>query len=189
MLEEFYHKVETSKIVWINQPEPKGFGDAVAHAEPFIGNEPFIVHAGDTIIFSKNYLQKLITAFTREETGATLLAREVENPKIYGVIEPAKQENNIIHVKRIIEKPEKPPTNLAVVPVYIFDPIIFKALKLTKPSPKREIELTNAIQKLIDWGLKVTAVKLNKSEERIDIGTPETYWQALKITYKLTQTT
>ena len=78
-----------------------------------------------------------------------------------------------------------PPSNLAVLPIYIFDPIILKALKIIKPGPRGELELTDGIQKLIDWGFKVIAIKLDKDEERIDIGTPETYWEALKISYKL----
>ncbi|MCD6563880.1 MAG: hypothetical protein J7K23_08225 [Thermoproteales archaeon] len=186
MLEEFYNKIKLSRIVWINQPEPKGFGDAVRLAEPFIGNESFIVHAGDTIIFSQDrkYFKQLIDVFEDNSLGAVFLVKEVENPRIYGVVEPSRIEDNMVSVKRIVEKPETPPSNLAVLPIYIFDPIILKALKIIEPGPRGEIELTDGIQKIIDWGFKVMAIKLDKDEERIDIGTPETYWEALKISYR-----
>ena len=188
-LKEFYDKVKSSRIIWINQPEPRGFGDAVRLAEPFIGNEPFIVHAGDTVIFSKDkkYFRQLIETFKSNSIGAAFLVERVENPKMYGVIKPLNTKENIITVKEIVEKPEKPPSNLAVLPFYIFDPIVIRALKVIKPGARGEIELTDGIQKIIDWGFKVLAIRLNDDEKRIDIGTPENYWKALEISYKLSK--
>jgi len=181
LLEKFYKKISSSRIVWINQPEPKGFGYAVSLADTFVANEPFIVHAGDTIIFSKknNYIQCLIDKFLEGDVGCAILVKEVENPMIYGVVEV---DENLM-VKKIVEKPRKPPSNLAVVPVYVFDPIILKALKVTRTGVRGEIELTDAIQKIIDWGFKVYAVKLPEEDFWLDIGTPEKYWEALKISY------
>jgi UTP--glucose-1-phosphate uridylyltransferase len=68
--------------------------------------------------------------------------------------------------------------------MYVFHPVIFKALEVTKPGKNGEIQLTNAIQKLIDWGLKVYAVKLDHSYTRLDIGSPEIYWEALQLSYQ-----
>ena len=181
MLEEFYARIRSSRIVWVNQPEPKGFGDAVACAEPFVGGEPFAVHAGDTHILSPDYWERLVETFERRNLGACFLVKEVENPKIYGVVVPGGEEGGVVSVKGVVEKPEKPPSNLAVMPVYIFDPVLLKALKVVKPGPRGEIELTDAIQKIIEWGFEVKAVKLREGEERLDIGTPETYWEALRI--------
>jgi dTDP-glucose pyrophosphorylase len=87
-------------------------------------------------------------------------------------------------VKSVVEKPENPKTNLAIMAMYVFQPIIFKALEATEPGKNGEIQLTDAIQKLIDWGLKVYAVKLNNGYEHLDIGSPERYWQALELSYR-----
>ncbi len=66
-LEDFYEKLESSTIMWVNQPEPKGFGNAVLMAQPFVQNESCLVHAGDSCIISKNmdYIKKLLEAFER----------------------------------------------------------------------------------------------------------------------------
>lgn len=93
---------------------------------------------------------------------ATFIVDEVEDPRAY-------------EVRRGVEKPERPSTNLAIVAVYVFNPIIFKALGKTPPDKAGEIQLTEAIQLLINWGFKVQAVKLKPEEVRVDIGNPETY--------------
>lgn len=184
-LKNFYRRVNNSTILFINQPEPKGFGDAVLRAKCFI-NEAFLVHAGDTYIFSPgyNHIQRLIENHNRLRADATILVKEVENPKIYGVIEGKNVENNIYSVKKAIEKPEKPPTNLAIMPVYVFNPQIFKALEATPPGKDGELQLTDGIQKMIDWGLKVYALKLLPEEMRLDIGNPETCMEAFNLSYQ-----
>jgi UTP--glucose-1-phosphate uridylyltransferase len=185
-LEGFYEKLESSTIMWVNQPEPKGFGNAVMMAQPFVQNESCIVHAGDSAIISKNmdYLKKLVAAFEKFNADATFLVLEIENPKQYGIVEGEEVEPGIIKVKKVVEKPEKPATNLAIMAMYVFHPIIFKALEATKPGNNGEIQLTDAIQKLIDWKLKVYAVKLDKGYSHLDIGSPERYWEALELSYK-----
>lgn len=181
----FYEKLEKSTILWINQPEPKGLGDAVLKAQPFIQNQSCLVHAGDSCIISKNkdYLKKLLEAFKHFESDASFLVLEVENPTQYGIIEGEEIAQGIIKVKSMIEKPQKPKTNLAIMAMYVFHPIIFKALEQTQPGKNGEIQLTDAIQKLIDWGLKVHAVKLDNNYAHLDIGSPDRYWQALNLSY------
>jgi len=185
-LEDFYGKLESSTIMWVNQPEPKGFGNAVLMAQPFVQNESCLVHAGDSCIISKDmdYLKKLIEAFERFDADAVFLVLEIENPKQYGIVEGDEIEKGIIKVKSVVEKPENPKTNWAIMAMYIFHPIIFKALEATKPGKNGEIQLTDAIQKLVDWGLKVYAVKLEKGYAHLDIGSPERYWEALELSYK-----
>lgn len=184
-LEQFYRKIEDSMIVWINQPEPKGFGHAVLMAKAFISNESFIVHAGDTYIISKNNnpIKRLIEAHEKKRAEVTLLLKEVENPKHYGVAEIQEQNGEAFNVRKVIEKPEKPPTNLAIMPIYIFNPSIMTILEKTQPSLYGEIQLTDGIQKTIDEGLKVQAIKLKEDEIRLDVGTPETYWEALFLSH------
>ena len=185
-LEQFYHKLDTSIIMWVNQPEPKGFGNAVLMAQPFIQNESCLVHAGDSAIISKDmdYLKKLLNTFEHFKADAAFLVLEIKNPKQYGIVEGEEVESGIIKVKRVVEKPEKPATNLAIMAMYVFSPIIFKALETTKPGRNGEIQLTDAIQKLIDWELKVYAVKLDNGYSHMDIGSPERYWEALELSYK-----
>lgn len=185
-LEEFYEKLNTSTSMWVNQPEAKGFGNAVLMARPFVQNESCLVHAGDSCIISKNmdYIKKLLEAFKKFNADAAFLVLEIENPKQYGIVEGVEVEPGIIKVKAVVEKPEKPKTNLAIMAMYVFHPVIFKALEATRPGKNGEIQLTDAIQKLVDWGLKVYAVKLDKSYSHLDIGSPERYWEALELSYQ-----
>lgn len=187
-LKRFYRKIEDSTIVWVNQPEPKGFGDAVLKAAAFAGGESVLVHAGDTYIISDNanHLRALMQTHDRLEADATCVLQEVEDLRQYGVAE-VEELGGAYRVKKVIEKPEKPITNLAIMPIYVFDPVIFKALKETAPGVGNEVQLTDGIQKLIDWGLKVYAIKLGPNDIRLDIGTIETYWYALKLSYQHAQ--
>jgi UTP--glucose-1-phosphate uridylyltransferase len=184
-LESFYCKLKTSTLIWMNQPEPKGFGDAVLTAQPFVQKEPFLVHAGDTYIISRKavHLKTLMKIHERLKTDAVFIVQEVANPRQYGVIEAEESEKGIYKVKRAVEKPEKPASNLAIMPIYLFNPIIFEALKKTSPGKAGEIQLTDAIQKLVKWNLTVYAVKLDRNALRLDIGSPETYWEALSASY------
>jgi UTP--glucose-1-phosphate uridylyltransferase len=185
-LEKFYDKLNTSKLMWVNQPEPKGFGNAVLMAQPFVQNESCLVHAGDSCVISCNmdYVKKLLDGFERYNADAAFLVLEIENPKQYGIVEGEEVEQGILRVKSIVEKPDKPKTNLAVMAMYVFQPVIFKALEATKPGKNGEIQLTDAIEKLVEWGLKVIAIKLDKNYEHLDIGSPERYWQALELSRK-----
>ena len=185
-LEDFYEKLGTSTIMWVNQPEPKGFGTAVLLAQPFVQNESCLVHAGDSFIISKNmdYIKKLLQAYERFHADAAFLVLEIENPKQYGIVEGDEIEPGIIKVHSAVEKPEKPKTNWAIMAMYVFHPVIFKALEATKPGKNEEIQLTDAIQKLIDWGLKVYGVKLDNEHVHLDIGSPERYWEALELSHQ-----
>jgi len=185
-LDGFYTKLKTSTIIWVNQPEPKGFGDAVMMAQPFVQNEHCLVHAGDTYIVSENarHLKLLMEVYERFNADATFIVQEVEDPRQYGIIEAKEIEKRFYRVKAAIEKPEKPTTNLAIMPIYIFHPVVFKALEKTTPGKGGEFQLTDAIQKLIEWGLNVYAAQLSSDEVRLDIGSPETYWEALNLSYR-----
>jgi UTP--glucose-1-phosphate uridylyltransferase len=185
-LDGFYTKLKTSTIIWVNQPEPKGFGDAVFMAQPFVQNEHCLVHAGDTYIVSEDarHLRLLMDVYERFNADAAFLVQEIEDPRQYGIIETKEIVKRVYRVKAAVEKPEKPVTNLAIMPIYIFHPVVFKALEKTIPDKGGEVQLTDAIQKLIEWGLNVCAVQLSPDEVRLDIGSPETYWEALNLSYK-----
>jgi len=185
-LEGFYSKLKTSIIMWVNQPEPRGFGDAVLLAQPFVQNEACLVHAGDTYIISEKvaYLKLLMDAYERYNADAAFLVREMKDSRQYGVIEVEEIEKGVHKVLGAVEKPEDPPTNLAIIPIYVFHPVIFKALEKISPGIGGEVQLTDAIQKIIDWDSKVYAIQLNPSEVWLDIGKPETYWKALSYSYQ-----
>lgn len=182
---DFYEMIENSTIVWINQPEPKGFGHAVFMARSFVESEPFIACAGDTFVLTdkSDFLNKMVTIHLKHNADSTLLIHKVTDPRQYGVAVAEKIENYTYKVIEVLEKPEKPPSDMAVIPYYIFSPNVMEVLRKTKPSVNNEIQLTDAIQSLIDAGGEVLAVFLSPDESKIDVGTPETYWEALSISY------
>ncbi len=180
-LDVFYKKVGKSHIAFINQPKPKGFGDAVHQAKMFTGSEAFLVHAGDDLIISKKnqYLQNLINAFEEHGASAVFCAEKVKDPRKYGVIIGDKVAKNLYQVRKVIEKPHTPPSNIAIVAVYAFSSGIHQAIEETPPDANGEVQLTNAIQRLIDQKHSVYAVELSSEEKRLDIGTPQSYLKAL----------
>jgi UTP--glucose-1-phosphate uridylyltransferase len=180
-LDQFYEKICNSNIIFINQPEPLGFGDAVYHAKLFTGKEEFLVHAGDDLIISMNndHLKRLINVFEKYNADAAFCVERVENPEKYGVITGKQIDKNVYKVEKIIEKPSVPPSNIAIVAIYIFKAKIYEVIPKIPPDANNEIQLTDAIQQLMNEKCDVYAVELNQNEKRIDIGTPESYWAAL----------
>jgi UTP--glucose-1-phosphate uridylyltransferase len=189
-LAAFYDKIRKSNIVFINQPEPKGLGDAVYHAKRSTGNDPFLVHAGDDLIISagnsykNSSLLNLVHVFEEKGAAAAFCVEKAKDPTKYGVIIPEKIENKVYRVKGVVEKPAVPPSNLAIVAIYAFTPEIYRAIEETAPDKKGEVQLTNAIQRLIDHGRPVFAVEMDGAEKRIDIGNPASYLAALKVLSK-----
>jgi UTP--glucose-1-phosphate uridylyltransferase len=183
-MENFYRRVRSSNIVFINQPEPLGFGDAVLRAKPFTGGSPFIVHAGDDLIISRNarYFQRLIKAFITHEADAVFCVQRVKDPTKYGVVEGDRIRPGVYRVKHVEEKPRRPRSRLAIVALYAFSERIYHCIEEGRECNDRELELTDAIEGLVKDGGKVYAVQLNSHETRIDIGTPDSYWAALRAT-------
>jgi UTP--glucose-1-phosphate uridylyltransferase len=184
-LNQFFKRVTTSSVEYVYQNHPRGFGDAVLQTAPYI-NQNFIVQAGDTYIVSERnrHLMKLVTTFEKYSSAATLLVQEVKHPEIFGVIEGHKIEEDVYQVTRVTEKPQVPPTNLAITGLYVFTPAIFKTLNMTLKDRRGELQLTDGIQRLIDSELSVTAVKLGDMGVWLDIGNPQTYLEALIQSYK-----
>ena len=150
-MSNFYDKLSSSNISWLNQPMPKGFGHAVLLAKSLVGNEPFLVHAGDTLILSKTrrYIHDLIKAHDCLKSLSTFLICTVKNPERYGVITGRQINKGVMYVESVIEKPARPKSNLAIMPIYVFDPSIFSALERTAPGLNNEIQLTDGISKLL----------------------------------------
>lgn len=185
-LDEFYHKVMDSTIVYVNQYEPLGFGHAVLITKSFIGNSSFIVHAGDDFIISSNnnHLRRLIETYKEKKADAAILVERVKDPRKYGVVDGEFVEHDTIEINNILEKPEKPPTNLAIIAVYIFNNKIFDALIKTGYDNSGELPLSIAIDHIVKTGGKVYGVLLQDREKRIDVGNPESYIYGLNLAYK-----
>jgi len=181
-LQEFYRKISDSILVFINQPKPTGFADAVYQARVFTQNEPFLMHAGDDLVFSRNnrHLKRLMKIFEQRNADVAFLVEEVEDPQKYGVVIGKEVEPYLFEVENVIEKPKKPISNLAVIALYVFNPVIYEGIERAKPDEKGEMQIADAIQVLLKRRCKIYALKLRPGERRIDIGTPETYLETLK---------
>src|SRR5215218_5070767 len=135
-------------ITYIEQDEPRGLAHAVLTAEPFLGDSPFVMYLGDNLL--RDGIHALVDTFREEQPDALILLTPVSDPEHYGV---AQLENG--RVARLVEKPEQPQTDLALVGVYMFTPVIFDAARSIEPSWRDELEITDAIQTLVDRGLRV----------------------------------
>ena len=185
-LEAFYKMVDGSTVVWVNQSEPRGFGDAVLKAKSFVGSERFLVHAGDSYFISKNadHLRRVMRISDESKANALFLSMMVEDPKRFGVIEGETTANRLVKVKHLVEKPRKPASKLAIVPIYVFDSKIFEALESTGAGFAGELQLTDGIQRMVDWDLQVYATMVGSGEVRLDIGSPDLYWEAQNLSHK-----
>ena len=183
MLGCFYKRVEDSSITWVNQPVPKGTGDAVLRAQYFAQNGYFVVAAGDNVFIGRNVAEELLKLHNKLG-GAVMAVKRVENPSRYGVVVGEIVGKRIIRVRRIVEKPRIPPSNLANTSLYVLPPETFRALKQCGPSPRGEIELTDALQMLVDWGHPVYAYDVGDAYW-VDVGTPRTYLDALLLSLKV----
>jgi glucose-1-phosphate thymidylyltransferase len=136
------------RITYIEQPEPLGLAHAVLIAEDFLGEEPFVMYLGDNIL--KSGIVSLVQDFRKQEPNALILLTPVSNPEMFGVAEL--EEGRVV---RLVEKPKQPKSNLALVGVYMFDRHVFEAAKAIRPSWRNELEITDAIQYLVDHGFRV----------------------------------
>jgi len=182
-LEPFFNKLKDSMIFWTTQETPNGFGDAVKYSESFIGSDDFILQAGDVAIIQRknNIVKQVIDFGIQNQYDAILCVRNVSDPERHGIVElQGKSLPSII--TNVEEKPQYPKTNLGIMPLYFFNQSFFEALNETAPGKNNEIQVTDAIKKLIVKKKNVVALRVDE-ELFWDVGTPESYWEALNQSY------
>ncbi|KZE63408.1 hypothetical protein AWM68_15445 [Fictibacillus phosphorivorans] len=155
---------QSVKITFIFQHEAKGIAHALKQAEEYINNEPFILLLGDNLI--KEPLISLKNHLENPEISSSIMLAKVDSPKDFGIAEIRNEE-----IIKLEEKPSFPKSNLAVIGAYAFRPSIFKAISQITPSARGELEITDAIQWLIDNGQTISYTITNKPYT--DVGTTE----------------
>ncbi len=134
-----------AEVTYILQEKPEGLAHAVLTAEEFLAGSSFVMYLGDNLL--RNGIKSLVSTFRETEPDALILLTPVSDPSSYGVAELDGE-----RIVRLVEKPKDPPSNLALVGVYLFGPLIFEAARELKPSWRGELEITEAIDRLIDQG-------------------------------------
>ena len=137
-----------ARVTYIEQDAPRGLAHAVLISEPFIGREPFVMYLGDNLL--NKGITPFVREFEREKPAAQILLAHVPDPQMFGVAELDGE-----RVVRLVEKPKEPKSDLALVGVYLFSEHIFESVKRITPSFRDELEITDAIQDLIDRHLEV----------------------------------
>ncbi len=135
-------------IQYIPQEAPLGLAHAVLTAEDYLGEEPFVMYLGDNLL--ANGIATLVEEFRRHKPTAQILLAHVPHPEQFGVAEL--KDGRVVQLE---EKPKEPRSDLALVGVYMFSAAVFEAARAIKPSQRNELEITDAIQHLIDQGCTV----------------------------------
>jgi UTP--glucose-1-phosphate uridylyltransferase len=184
LLEELEFERAPVQYFYTRQRQLLGLGHAVQCAQPFVGELPFVVALGDSIIglhAQSDIILRMTRCFLEQKAAAVVAFEEVPMDEVhhYGVAKP-KGGGELFELEDVIEKPSAPeaPSNLAIAARYVFSPGIFAALQRTPPGKGGEIQLTDAIRLIIQQGGKVLGMRLGKNERRFDIGNYDAYFRA-----------
>ena len=173
-VQEYYGSGESFdvKLTYFQQDSPRGIAHAIHLCKEFVGNERFVVFLGDNIL--KRNISEYARNFQQSDAKASILLCEVSNPTQFGI---ADVKDGVI--KKIMEKPKNPPTNLAVTGIYFLSPVIFDIIGRLKPSWRNELEITDALQMLLEEGNKITYYMVTDYWK--DTGTPQDIIHANKV--------
>ena len=136
-------------VTYLPQEAPLGLAHAVLISEAFLGDEPFVMYLGDNLL--KEGIEPFVRQFEQSDPDALILLQQVADPQSYGIAEL----DGDGCVARLVEKPQEPRSDLALVGVYLFTPAVFDSVKAITPSARGELEITDAIQHMVDRGLRV----------------------------------
>lgn len=189
LLAELYFERASVQYFYTRQRQLLGLGHAVSCAQPFVGNQPFVVALGDSIIgmhAQSDIVRRMTACFEANDASAVIAFEEVPAAEVsrYGVAKPQVPGSHLTEeffaIEDLIEKPEieEAPSNLAIAARYVFAPSIFEALERIKPGKGGEIQLTDAVRLLLQEGGRVYGISLGPQEERYDIGNFESYFRA-----------
>jgi glucose-1-phosphate thymidylyltransferase len=164
------------RITYLLQDEPLGLAHAVLTAEPFLGSSPFVMYLGDNLL--QGGIADLVAAFREHEPDALILLTPVADPENYGVAElataPAGETGRVV---RLVEKPQRPSTDLALVGVYMFTAQIHDAARAIEPSARGELEITDLNRLYLDDGT-LHVERLSRGCAWLDAGTPDSLLQS-----------
>jgi UTP--glucose-1-phosphate uridylyltransferase len=170
---------------YTRQRRQLGLGHAVLCARPLVGNQPFVVALGDSIIginAQSDIVRRMVQEFDRTKADVVVAFEEVPREEVfrYGVAKPRGAVDDVFELESLIEKPDvaEAPSNLAVAARYVFSPVIFEKLAQTRPGKGGEIQLTDAIELVLESGGKGVGLRLRPGERRFDIGNFESYFRA-----------
>ncbi len=183
LLEELAFEDLNLHYLYTRQKVQRGLGDAILYGEPFVGQEPFVVALGDSIIGlngASDICRRMSDAYEQHEAAAVIAVEEVEpdQTRHYGVVKP-ESDDDVFVISDLVEKPDPKdaPSNLAIAGRYVFSPLIFDMIRHVEPDAKGEVQITDAIQMLCRSGRTVVGVKLSAEERRYDIGNFTSYFQ------------
>jgi UTP--glucose-1-phosphate uridylyltransferase len=184
-LENLRRMISNVELEFVYQSVPKGFGDAVLKAKRFVGDDDFVLHAGDGYTLNgSTLLRKLVRVHKKLEASATLVTRVVDDPTKYGVVSGSQEVvkgEKVLVVNHLVEKPRSPPSKFALIAVYAFSPLIMGALENTAPGATGELELTDGITNVLRMGGKVYSIELDEPKSKwLSVGSPEGYLKSLE---------
>lgn len=189
LLAELSFERTPSQYFFTRQRQLLGLGHAVLCARPFVGNQPFVVALGDSIIgmnAESDVVRRMGEIFESNSADAVIAFEEVPPSEVhrYGIASPRggtdDSSNGVFELADVVEKPDldEAPSNLAIAARYVFNPAIFDAIERIQPGKGGEIQLTDAIRLIIREGGRVYGVRLNGNEARYDIGNFDAYFRA-----------
>ena len=173
------------RFFYTRQSVPLGTADAVLQGHKFVGEQPFVVALGDSIIkarFEADLLRRMMASHRAHRASATIAVETVPRELLgqYGVVRPRGRVGGEFEIADVVEKPstQAAPSNLALAGRYIFEASVFDCIVRTVPSSEGELQLPDSIRIMINEGHVVRAVRLIGDESRYDVGNFESYFKA-----------
>ena len=184
LLAELYFERVDVRYFYTRQRELLGLGHAILCSRPFVGDQPFVVALGDSIIgmnAASDVVRRMIDVFAQQRAEAVIAFEEVPRSDVhrYGIADP-KSDGDVFELADVIEKPsvKEAPSSLAIAARYVFAPSIYDAIDRVAPGKDGEIQLTDAVRILLREQARVIGVRLRNDERRYDIGNFDSYFRA-----------